>query len=410
MSLSEKYRIAPVTQERSSASFAGDRRVGIFFDPGSPRFLNNRLFDAGSAVYGGDNLLAPYIYLRQHLNRQGIEIQTADFLPDAKSEIVKLYVSSGNLNRYRSLARREDVTLSAYFAMECPTVEPGQYTELRRAQNCFRRIYSWSDSAALRPFVGGELRCLPMAWPQSFDSVHEEIWRNRDRRFLVLINGNKMPRYNAPCRELYTERLRAIEYFAKFGEIDLYGIGWGGPPYRVGQAFLPGTFRRIRMPGTAQRIDRLARTWLDRLCPDRTMEAARSVYRGVTESKARTLARYKFAICFENSVLKGWITEKIFDCFFAGTVPIYLGAPDIAEAVPREAFIDMREFRDFTEVRSFLHSLDACDIDRYRMAGRDFIGSSGYEPFTRRAFARIFDRIIEEDAAPIAVKPEAARA
>ena len=375
-------------------------RVTIYFDPGSRQFLNDRLFDVRNAAFGGDNLLAPYVYLRESLNARGIEIHTADFLPPAGSDGLKIYVSSGNLARYRSLADRSDVILSAFFAMECPTVEPDLYRELNVAQNFFRRIYSWSDSPSLRPFVGGELRCLPLSWPQSFDSVHEEIWSGRNRGFLVLINGNKIPRYEAPCRELYSERLRAVDFFARSGEIDLFGIGWEGPSFRVGQPYIPGTLGRVPMPGTIQRIERAISTIRDRYRPDPLLKSARTVYKGATASKARTLGQYKFAICFENSVLKGWITEKIFDCFFAGTVPVYWGAPDIATRIPRDCFIDMRDFRDYSELRKFLKSLSDRDIDRYRKAARDFLESGGFRPFTKQAFADIFARIIEEDAAP----------
>src|SRR5581483_963897 len=142
----------------------------------------------------------------------------------------------------------------------------------------------------------------------------------KNRKFLVLINGNKVPRYQAPCRELYSERLRAVEFFAQFGEIDLFGIGWDRPPFRVGQPYIPGTFGSLLMPGTIQRVQRVISTIWDRYHPNPLLESARAVYKGTTASKAQTLGNYKFAICFENSVLKGWITEKIFDCFFAGTV------------------------------------------------------------------------------------------
>jgi hypothetical protein len=41
------------------------------------------------------------------------------------------------------------------------------------------------------------------------------------------------------------------------------------------------------------------------------------------DSKKNTLEKYKFSICYENARdIPGYITEKIFDCFFAGCVPI----------------------------------------------------------------------------------------
>jgi len=74
------------------------------------------------------------------------------------------------------------------------------------------------------------------------------------------------------------------------------------------------------------------------------------------------LGGYTFAICFENMVLEGWITEKMFDCFYAGCVPVYWGAPDITEFVPIDAFIDMRAFSGFDELRRFLHALSPAEV------------------------------------------------
>ena len=39
----------------------------------------------------------------------------------------------------------------------------------------------------------------------------------------------------------------------------------------------------------------------------------------------------KFVLAFENSVCNDYVTEKIYDVFAAGVVPIYLGAPNIDE-------------------------------------------------------------------------------
>lgn len=52
--------------------------------------------------------------------------------------------------------------------------------------------------------------------------------------------------------------------------------------------------------------------------------------------------KYKFIICFENSYNTGYVTEKIFNCFFAKTIPIYLGDPDICKYINPESFIDAR--------------------------------------------------------------------
>jgi len=54
-------------------------------------------------------------------------------------------------------------------------------------------------------------------------------------------------------------------------------------------------------------------------------------YRGFVSSKVDLLRRYRFCLVMENQRQNGYITEKLFDCLPAGTVPIYWGAPDIHE-------------------------------------------------------------------------------
>ena len=49
--------------------------------------------------------------------------------------------------------------------------------------------------------------------------------------------------------------------------------------------------------------------------------------------------KYKFIICFENSYKNGYITEKIFNCFFGQTIPIYKGSPIIHNYINTNSFL-----------------------------------------------------------------------
>ena len=40
------------------------------------------------------------------------------------------------------------------------------------------------------------------------------------------------------------------------------------------------------------------------------------------------------------------MTERMFNCFKAKTIPIYIGCYNIEEHVPKDLFIDFREFKD----------------------------------------------------------------
>jgi hypothetical protein len=361
-------------------------KIALYIEPPTHHFRNDGFFNRELCKFGGDELLAPWIFLRDHFAARGVPVHSADLMPPEGTSSRNVYVSVGNTKEYRRVARRKDTVLSAFLALECPVVEPSVYRALPKVQQAFKRILSWSDSKALEYFVGTPIQCESFRWPQSFEQVHEPIWSNTARKFLVMMNSNKLPRVY--FQELYMERMRAVEFFSRTDEIDLYGPGWDRPSARVGTTWMPWTFRRAASAVQVQ--------W-QKLRPNPLLVAARRVYRGTAKSKRHTIGQYTFALCFENSILKGWITEKIFDCIFAGTVPVYWGAPDIEEAVPRECFIDMRDFADYAELRDFLRSLTPAQIGGYRDSGREYLKSPRFRPFTRQAFADLFCRIIEED-------------
>ena len=373
--------------QRDSTSRAD---VTLFVDPLSPHFEGDRLFDSRNSPFGGDDILGPYTHLRRRLEALGVRVHTADLLlsgevpPSGRN----LYVTMGMTNKYRKLARRRDVVMSAFFVPECPIAEPRLFRELHSASRLFKRMYCFSGDEAVRPFLTGPVSFRPFRFPQAFDDVNSAAWPKRHRKFLTIINANKLPRLWT--NELYTERLRAVAYFATFDEIDLFGIGWDGPPFVVGST---------RLPRSVNRLAYLSRSRWERIRPPRDplRVAARKVARGPVASKAETLSDYTFAICFENMALEGWITEKLFDCLYAGTVPIYLGAPDIDEWVPSDCYIDMRRFSGYEELREHLHALSDDEIEGYRAAGRRFVTSEAFRPFGKDAFADEFVRILEED-------------
>jgi alpha(1,3/1,4) fucosyltransferase len=363
------------------------RGITLYIEPSALSFLHDQMFNEKDVRPTGDHLMAPWIYLREYLTARGVNVHTIDFLPPVPDEQIKLYVAFSSLRRFRDIVRRPDVIPSAFLAMECPVVEPRLFRTLPEISRHFRRILSWSDATSLLPYVGSKLRYEHFCWPQSFNAVHEDVWQGRDRKFLVMINSNRLPALQE--KALYAERRKALEFFIQFGEIDLYGQGWNGPAMQMGRSRLPYT------------LVRLYRKWPEvwnRLRPDPQLVRIRKAYRGLAGSKAAVLGQYRFAICFENMVLKGWMTEKMFDCFFAGTVPVYWGAPDVTDYVPAECFIDMRQFADFTDLRRHLKSLPNSDVERYRRNARDFLGSPRYRPFTKEAFAEHFVRMIREDA------------
>jgi hypothetical protein len=360
--------------------------IGIYIDPPAARLLQDRIFEPSTGRHHS-SLPSCLAFVKYTFEAQGIRVHTADRMPAQAASDNHLYVSIGNHANYRRLSNRSDVILSAFMVTESPVVEPSIFRGLGRAKRHFKRIFSCVDQTEIPQFAGTAVDCIPLRWPIDFQGVDLALWSRSDRGFLVMVNMNKLPRLTR--HELFTERIRAVEFFARTDEIDLYGVDWDKASRRMGRTWVPWTLRRAHMA---------FQDWADKIHPHPLLVAARKVYKGELETKWNTLASYDFALCFENAYIKGWLTEKLFECLRVGTIPIYWGATDIGELIPRECFIDMTQFADYAELRAFLKGLDREAVHRYRDAGRAFLESAAFEPFSKERFAGIFRDLLEQDA------------
>ena len=58
------------------------------------------------------------------------------------------------------------------------------------------------------------------------------------------------------------------------------------------------------------------------------------------DDKLKYLEKFKFNICPENSLVHGYVTEKIFQSFWSGAIPVYWGNPDPEPGIlNKDAFI-----------------------------------------------------------------------
>jgi hypothetical protein len=86
------------------------------------------------------------------------------------------------------------------------------------------------------------------------------------------------------------------------------------------------------------------------------------------ESKLRTIARYKFTLAFENSITEDYVTEKFFEPLIAGSVPVYLGAPNIAEFAPgKNCFINVADFDGPASLAAHLERIGADEAEYSRL-------------------------------------------
>lgn len=72
-------------------------------------------------------------------------------------------------------------------------------------------------------------------------------------------------------------------------------------------------------------------------------------------SKLETIARYRFTLAFENVRAHDYVTEKFFDPLVVGSVPVYLGAPNVEEFAPGDhCYINAADFPDPKQLAAYL--------------------------------------------------------
>jgi len=81
------------------------------------------------------------------------------------------------------------------------------------------------------------------------------------------------------------------------------------------------------------------------------------------------LENYTFNLVLENCNGTGYVSEKIYDSFMAGCIPLYLGNIDEnLPNIPKNMYIDLRKFVDVDEINKFIVNLTDDDIRKYKEA------------------------------------------
>ncbi len=209
----------------------------------------------------------------------------------------------------------------------------------------------------------------------SFDFL-ESIQQNYDgKKLCCLIAGNKASSHPL---ELYSHRREVIDWFEKNhpNEFDLYGQGWNKniPPRNL--------------------MDRIVNRFT---FINQHLKPRHASYRGEVNDKLAIYRKYLFSICYENARnLPGYISEKIFDCFFAGCVPVYWGAPNISDYIPESCYIDRRKFEDNEALYAYLSQMRESEYFGYLHSIEDFLQNGKKGVFSVDYFSKkIIDTMLK---------------
>lgn len=290
--------------------------------------------------------------LKRHFENLGFEVHTTDYPEYQRAEWI-VFFGFPQKNPFFIRFLESNIKLKmALFLFEPPVVEPVAY--VRANHDYFTKIFTYiSDLPDQRKY-------FKYLFPQmAFEKKLSIGPTFSEKKFLVMMNGNKSvhPQFNMLQRqtsndlfhgitELYTARRNFIHYCERFlpNDFDLFGPGWSKKTKRWTNVFRSNRLR---------------------------------TYRGTADDKVKTLSKYKFVICYENATgLPGYITEKIFDCFRAQSIPIYWGAPDIDKYIPSTCYIDRRIFSSDDDMVSFLKTMTESDYLSYIQAIQSFLKSA----------------------------------
>lgn len=335
----------------------------IFGDVFCENFSANKLFDPLSPR-NSDGLFTCVIVLREKLLQLGIEINTPDLNAGRKVSF-EIHLDGRPLTN-RGIPRY-------LISFENPFIHKlnADIDYLR----LFRRVFSWLEMAQSLPSA------IKILIPNDITISSFRGFAERTI-FSCLISSNKVMPWGG-INDLYAERINVIRWYERNapGAFNLYGRGWGKPSHEF---TAKGKFFR--------RIGRL-RTQLFGYKPFPS-------WQGEVKHKSEILTNAKFSYCYENvKNLPNYITEKIFDSFLSGCVPIYWGANNVQDYIPSNCFVDRREFKDTSEVHRYLMSITPEEYEHFQQNIAAFLSSEKAYPFSVECFATTIANTIASDLA-----------
>ena len=279
--------------------------------------------------------------LHKVANFNDIDLYIFVDFPDLSNEFVK---KAFNSKKHNFLITFENQLI-------CPNNFKEEYLSL------FYKVFTWNDELVDKKKF--------FKYSRTYSSKPSIVDFEERNKLACMISMNKVINFN---QSLYKKRLECIKWFEEnfFEDFDLYGLNWD-KYYFSGPKIL-----RI-----LNRINSISKFF------SYNFKCYKGTIPSSLESKINILKKYKFSVAFENiEKLKGYVTEKIFHCFFSLTIPIYLGASNIHEYIPKNCFIDMRDFSNFMDLYLYIKNMKQAEYINYIDNIKYFLSSEKYRLFT----------------------------
>lgn len=286
------------------------------------------------------------------------------------------------------------------FIFEPPSVVKQNFE--KQYHTLFNEVYTWNDD-----WVNNSTH-FKFYQPAEIEPMIDDIVDFDQKKLCLLVTANKSSNYKD---ELYSGRLKAAAFFDKFhpDEFDFYGVSWGREGYRY------KTFR-----GPIQEGQMYEDVFTQCTCPEsmRTTvkrgkgELQDCINAGCTPkveymavptnigSMTDYMKKYKFCICYENNKgLAGYITQRIFNCFKAGCVPVYWGASNIEKHIPKGCYILKTDFPTYEALYDFLKNMSKETYDTYISNIRAYLASDAIKAYSDESFDKVLEEMIKRHEA-----------
>lgn len=286
----------------------------------------------------------PHILLKKAFEDVHMELNTVDVYQDL-GEVDCFLFFTLNYTWLRRVIKKGLLNKAIYCSGEPAVVKPENSKEgYRKLLKIFPFIMTWNEKLVDNERIF--IRNIPYHFVKHYGKVPFP-----ERKLLTNISGNK--RSKQPF-ELYSEREKVISFFEQNhpDEFDLYGVGWNAKEHPS--------------------------------------------YKGIAESKIDVYHKYKFALSLENTYnVHGYVTEKMPDCFVTGIVPIYKGASNIDDYVPRNCYINYDDFDSLEDLAVFLERMTEEEYNKYLNAIDQFLDFGEKEKFSSEKFCKDICEVIK---------------
>jgi len=315
-----------------------------------------------------DDCNVPYIELRLAFEQKGYKFHfevEGDLLDYSFIFCVDLFDNSlwGHLKRiikqdlnYRILKRSIALGLEKKIVIllsESLVIAPFNYKSANHKG--ISTIFTWQKQMV------DNIKYFHFYLPVRYPSAYKQNIEFDEKKLVMNISGNK---FSSAKGELYSFRRHTIkELNTNFpNDFDLYGVGWDNNGIIVN---------------------------LKRFLKYRQFDFTNyRTYRGAPLNKSSVIGGYKFNICYENARFDDYITEKIFDIFINESVPVFYGAPNIADYIPQNTFIHRDQFETDAELMCYLAKVRRDEHEEYLNNISIFLGSEEFKNFDAKYFIR----------------------